>query len=267
MRFRQKFSGALVVAAISLVGLVACADEAAPVVPEGDIAVVVSITDGDTIETSLGAVRIIGIDTPERGECGADRAAAVLADKIPPGSEVRLSLPDGQNEQDKYGRLLRSVAGQDGSDLGLILIKAGQAVARYDSTDGYPFHPNQSKYRAAQSASLSSGGKVVTVECERDLAKEEADVKRQAEEQRVAAAKLAEEQRIAAAQAAEGQASATADRWWEQFGSCAKLKKNTLGYPTGPFNVNDPDEVEIYNWFQYGTGHRGDGDGDGLACE
>jgi len=25
--------------------------------------------------------------------------------------------------------------------------------------------------------------------------------------------------------------------------------------------------VEIYNWFQFGTGYRGDGDGDGLACE
>ena len=57
------------------------------------------------------------------------------------------------------------------------------------------------------------------------------------------------------------------ETWWLQYPSCSKLKKNTVGDPKGPFSVDDPAEVDIYNWFQYGTGHSGDGDGDGLACE
>lgn len=29
----------------------------------------------------------------------------------------------------------------------------------------------------------------------------------------------------------------------------------------------NPAQTEIYNHFQYGTSYRGDGDGDGWACE
>ena len=36
---------------------------------------------------------------------------------------------------------------------------------------------------------------------------------------------------------------------------------------SGLWERYNPAEVDIYDWFQYGTGHRGDGDGDGLACE
>ena len=41
---------------------------------------VVRVVDGDTLDVSSGErVRLIGIDTPEVGECGDDEAAAVLA--------------------------------------------------------------------------------------------------------------------------------------------------------------------------------------------
>lgn len=61
--------------------------------------------------------------------------------------------------------------------------------------------------------------------------------------------------------------AASGEEWWFEFGSCSQLKKRGVGHPTGPFNRDDPAEAAIYDWFAHGTGHRGDGDGDGLACE
>lgn len=128
-------------------------------------AVVIAITDGDTIRADLGKIRIIGIDTPEQGECGSTDAAAALEALIPAGSNVTLTLPEGQNDVDRYGRLLRYVTTARGDDVGLALIESGHAVARYDSTDGYPAHPKQADYHAAQHATLTPEGEVITSQC------------------------------------------------------------------------------------------------------
>ncbi len=199
-----------------------------------------AVVDGDTVETSLGTVRLIGIDSPELGECGHDEASMAIGRVVSVGEVVTLELPEGQNDRDSYGRLLRYVITESGADLGRMQVEAGNAIARYDSTDGYPAHPRQADYRAAQIASAGPDGSVVTVVC-RD-----------------------EPQESVAPLAAP---VATEEPWWEQYGSCSRLKKNTVGHPTGPFSEDDPAEVDIYNWFQYGTGHSGDGDNDGLACE
>ena len=201
--------------------------------PIEDAVTLEEIIDGDTIRTSAGTVRIIGIDTPERGECGyfdaRDEIAAVLA----LGDQVFLELPNKQNDEDRYGRLIRYVTTVDGIDIGLMQLEAGHAVARYDSHDGYPEHPREAEYHAAQIATSAPDGSVIADTCEYvEYVEPDED-----------------------------------DAWWTQYGSCSKLKKNTVGHPTGPFNVNNPAEEEIYNWFQYGTGYSGDGDGDGLACE
>jgi len=76
---------------------------------------VVSVTDGDTLRVRLrsGAhvsVRMLGIDTPERGRCGADAATANLRRLAPVGSTVRLVSDRTQAAKDRYGRLLRYVA-------------------------------------------------------------------------------------------------------------------------------------------------------------
>ncbi len=60
---------------------------------------------------------------------------------------------------------------------------------------------------------------------------------------------------------------ASKDEWWYQYSSCTQLKKNRVGHPKGPFRESRRAEKPIYEWFAYGTGNRGDGDGDGLACE
>ena len=53
---------------------------------------------------------------------------------------------------DRYGRLLRYVD-VNGVDAGLRQIKQGQAVARYDSRDGYGTHARETAYVSADAAS------------------------------------------------------------------------------------------------------------------
>lgn len=194
--------------------------------------VLTEIVDGDTVRTSEGTVRIIGIDTPERGECGYADAANEIERAVAIGDPVILELSASQNDSDRYGRLIRYVLTEDGVDIGLMQLEAGHAVARYDSTDGYPSHPQEAEYHAAQIAVMNPDGIVTPPGCDAPAIPEP-----------------------------------TADSWWTQYGSCAQLKRNTNGHPTGPFDRDIPAEADIYNWFQYGTGYRGDGDGDGLACE
>lgn len=107
---------------------------------------VVRVIDGDTILTSKGRIRLIGVDTPEVGQCNAGKATANAKRIAPVGSTVTLKRPAGENDKDAYGRLLRYMS-RKGVDLGGSQIKKGLADARYDSRDGYPHHPKQAKYR------------------------------------------------------------------------------------------------------------------------
>ena len=106
---------------------------------------VVRWVDGDTVVTSRGTVRVIGVDTPERGRCGYAAATRLARRIAPAGSLVRLGDPGSVKNADAYGRLLRYVnRGQ--RDVGAAQIRGG-ARARYDSRDGYQRHPRQGTYR------------------------------------------------------------------------------------------------------------------------
>lgn len=115
---------------------------------------VVNVVDGDTLDVRAadGAqerVRIVGIDTPERGECGYGEASIALADLVM-GSEVDL-VAAARDDRDRYDRILRYVD-VGGTDAGLALIEQGLARARYDSRDGYGPHPREDVYVAADAA-------------------------------------------------------------------------------------------------------------------
>lgn len=113
---------------------------------------VARVIDGDTVELGNGqGVRVVGIDTPERGECGFDTATAAMI-RLVEGKQVRLTQPD--EDTDRYGRLLRYLNIGD-IDPGLRLIKNGLAIARYDSRDGYGYHPREPVYIAADKASAN----------------------------------------------------------------------------------------------------------------
>ena len=76
--------------------------------PLGDHVAVGSITDGDTFRTDDGTrIRIIGVDTPERGDCYFSEATAHLAAMIPVGTSVRLVYD--VERTDRYGRTLAYV--------------------------------------------------------------------------------------------------------------------------------------------------------------
>jgi hypothetical protein len=60
----------------------------------------------------------------------------------------QVTLGESDEDRDRYGRLLRYVD-VGNQDAGLRLIKNGLAIARYDSRDGYGFHPRERRYIAA----------------------------------------------------------------------------------------------------------------------
>ena len=149
MRF--KFSPCLVIAVLVL--LPACSSS--PAARPDESMVASRIIDGDTIEVTDAAgyteqVRLIGIDTPERGECGFKESGARLSELIL-NSDVLL-VTGGTDNQDRYKRLLRYVDFGE-IDAGLVLIQEGFAIARYDSRDGYPQHDRESEYVKADSES------------------------------------------------------------------------------------------------------------------
>lgn len=109
------------------------------------------IVDGDTITMSDGStVRLIGIDTPERGKCGYEESSALLAQLIN-GQNITL-VTGARDDIDKYGRLLRYVEA-NGVDLDLKMIESGRAIARYDGRDGYGVHTRQDAYVQADDLS------------------------------------------------------------------------------------------------------------------
>lgn len=112
---------------------------------------VVAVIDGDTVDVSSSEgieerVRIIGIDTPEQGECGFTAAAEALSRLV---LNQRVTLVAGaRDDRDRYDRILRYLDAEFG-DAGLQLIRDGLAVARYDSRDGYGRHAREDAYVAA----------------------------------------------------------------------------------------------------------------------
>jgi endonuclease YncB( thermonuclease family) len=112
--------------------------------------VVTHVVDGDTVHLGNGeTVRIVGIDTPERGDCNYERAAKLMAEMVL-GKAVTLGESD--EDRDSYDRLLRYVD-VGTMDAGLRMIKSGYAIARYDSRDGYGAHPREARYIAADATS------------------------------------------------------------------------------------------------------------------
>ncbi|MGE3858091.1 MAG: thermonuclease family protein [Dehalococcoidia bacterium] len=140
----------------SVAGAVSAAGTQPPATPVAATWTVTRIIDGDTIAvaSSAGAsetVRIVGIDTPEVGQCGFEEAADALARLV---LDQPVALTAGaQDDRDRYGRILRYVDVR-GVDAGLELIRGGFAVARYDSRDGYGRHAREDAYVAADATSL-----------------------------------------------------------------------------------------------------------------
>jgi len=112
-------------------------------------AVVVDVIDGDTVRLDNGEkVRLVGIDSPEAGECNSSAATRKMESLV---LRKRVTLAESDEDRDGYGRLLRYVD-VGNLDAGLEMIMSGLAIARYDSRDGYGRHPREDSYVAADKA-------------------------------------------------------------------------------------------------------------------
>jgi endonuclease YncB( thermonuclease family) len=92
---------------------------------------VTHVVDGDTLDVRLTSgkterIRLIGIDTPERGVCFSARATA-RARELALSKAVVLRGDATQDTRDRYGRLLAYVWIPGGKDLGFQLIAGGFA--------------------------------------------------------------------------------------------------------------------------------------------
>jgi micrococcal nuclease len=110
----------------------ASGDPDQPLPGDAEPVTVVSITDGDTIRVSDGgggeiAVRLIGIDSPESGECYSGEAALILAASTPVGSIVGMTRD--VSEVDGFGRLLRYLW-RGAMSVNEEMVRRGAAIAR-----------------------------------------------------------------------------------------------------------------------------------------
>lgn len=87
--------------------------------------------DGDTVDVvvDLGfkvyvaqRLRLLGVDTPERGQPGFDEATAVASNLCPPGSAITIRTHKGTG---KFGRYLAEVIDAFGVDVAKALIEGG----------------------------------------------------------------------------------------------------------------------------------------------
>ena len=125
-------------------------------VPAGALrAVVVNTIDGDTIDVDIEGtverVRFIGIDTPEtkhpsKGvECYGREASARTAELLD-SQTVYLEEDQSQDSRDRYGRILRYVWLQDGTNVNYQLVAEGYA---FEYTYETPYN-YQADFKTAQ---------------------------------------------------------------------------------------------------------------------
>lgn len=104
-------------------------------------ALVIRVVDGDTLEARLDSepateykIRLLGVNTPETVDprravqCYGKQASDFTKNTLN-GKRVRLDADPKADERDKYGRLLRNVILEDGTDFNALLIREGYANA------------------------------------------------------------------------------------------------------------------------------------------
>ena len=125
---------------------------------------VAKIVDGDTLDVDRDGetvrVRLLNIDTPEKGECLYQEATDRLIELAPPGTRVRLE--HDQERKDRYGRELAAVFAGD------VFVNeqlAADGLARAVTYE--PNHAYTTRMEAAQASARAShlGIHAVPTEC------------------------------------------------------------------------------------------------------
>ncbi len=114
-------------------------------------ATIVNVADGDTFDAQLSdgsnvTVRMLGVNTPETVdprkpvECFGKEASDFTKNLLS-GKRVRLDPDPQADERDMYGRLLRNVTLEDGTDVNAVLVRDGYAFAYLS----FPLDPARKK--------------------------------------------------------------------------------------------------------------------------
>jgi len=99
-----------------------------------ETALVTRIVDGDTVVINDDEkVRLLGIDTPERGQILYKEASERLKGLI---QNKNVFLEKGKEDKDKYGRLLRYII-IDNENINVLMVREGYASAYIFETDQY----------------------------------------------------------------------------------------------------------------------------------
>jgi micrococcal nuclease len=128
----RRLAGTLVGGAllVAVAGQAQAAEAQQPTWPTKPQRLVVRVIDGDTIDVAVGGrterVRMLGIDTPEVGDCYAKQATSHL-NHVVRGKLVRLEGDRSQDNRDRYGRLLRYVRMPSDTNLNKYMIGEGYA--------------------------------------------------------------------------------------------------------------------------------------------
>lgn len=121
---------------------------------------VTKIVDGDTIDVeTIGRVRLIGIDTPETvnkdtviqcfGQAATEKANEILADK-----KVSLENDLTSGDKDEYGRSLRYVFLEDGTNFNKFMISEGFAHEYSYKGISYKY---QAEFKEAEKQAKNTG--------------------------------------------------------------------------------------------------------------
>lgn len=122
---------------IWILGLVACWNPAPEATPDlREVVDVVRVVDGDTLDVRRNGaterIRLKGVNTPEKGECGAQAATEALVELA--GDQVAIER-DGKGT---HGRTLGYLWAQNGAFVQRELVVRGLALAYpYGSPDAY----------------------------------------------------------------------------------------------------------------------------------
>ena len=116
---------------------------------------VTEVVDGDTFWVALRdgpeeKVRMIGINSPENGECFSRESAQALTNAI---ADETVILQVDRTDRDQYGRLLRYVWTIDGEFVNLFLVQDGYALAN----DYPPDTAYSAELEAAQQLAETNG--------------------------------------------------------------------------------------------------------------
>lgn len=151
------------IAAVTIMALTSCEPAGSPT-DVADAPTVLTATDhrvidGDTIRAVVDGedrrVRLLGIDTPEAGECGHQEATDHLETLLQGAIEVTISLDPVADTEDRFGRILGYLNTNSTPDAGYDLIAAGYAAAWWP--DSAPTPSRGGLYQQAQQAAVATG--------------------------------------------------------------------------------------------------------------